>query len=434
MKNKTRILFSFTLAVLTVITAVCQSSAAVSVQAGQSSSYSGTLTSERTKKDLVDKWLAYDEATAAKIFDKNPSVTAPYQTGKLNQAFIHQAELYFNYLRYAAGLPDVVLDDTLIDKAQHGAVLLAANGELTHTPSQPADMDDAFYKLGAGSTATSNISMRYIFDSRKILISSLQGCIDDSNSTENLLLVGHRQWMLNPKLLYTGFGYAGNAEGYDFAVTQITDKSAADADYSFISWPAQGEFPNNVIESGTPWSVTLNPQKYEKPELENVKVRVKRLSDGRVWNLTNADYTDRPDREEPYLNVSQKGLGEGNCIIFHLGTASFQTDTYSDSFTVEITGLKAKDGSDTSLSYSTHIFDFEKALTAVQNGGEKGDVNGDWKTNMADVLLIQRYLADAVMLDDKQKERADVSGDGVVSVADVLLIQRYLAHEIPGFD
>ena len=81
-----------------------------------------------------------------------------------------------------------------------------------------ADMSDAFYQLGASSTATSNISMRYIFDSRKILTSSLQGCIDDSNSKENMLVVGHRQWMLNPKLLYTGFGYARNAEGYDFAV------------------------------------------------------------------------------------------------------------------------------------------------------------------------------------------------------------------------
>ena len=70
----------------------------------------------------------------------------------------------------------------------------------------------------------------------------------------------------------------------------------------------------------------------------------------------------------------------------------------------------------------------------MQNGGEKGDVNGDWKINTADVLLIQRYLAGAVMLDDKQRERADVSGDGAVSVADVLLIQRYLVHEILGFD
>lgn len=113
--------------------------------------------------------------------------------------------------------------------------------------------------------------MRYIFDSRKILTSSLQGCIDDSNSKENMLVVGHRQWMLNPKLLYTGFGYARNAEGYDFAVTQITDKSAADADYSFISWPAQGEFPNNIITSGTPWSVTLNPQKFQNPELEKLR-------------------------------------------------------------------------------------------------------------------------------------------------------------------
>lgn len=434
MKNKTRILFSLTLAVLTAVTAICPGSAAAPAENTQLSGYSGTLASARTRKDIVEKWLAYDKADAVKIFDENPSVNTPYRTGKLNAGFLNQAELYFNYLRYAAGLPDVALSDTLTDKAQHGAVLLAANGELTHTPSKPADMSDAFYQLGASSTATSNISMRYIFDSRKILTSSLQGCIDDSNSKENMLVVGHRQWMLNPKLLYTGFGYARNAEGYDFAVTQITDKSAADSDYSFISWPAQGEFPNNIITSGTPWSVTLNPQKFQNPELEKITVKVTRLSDGMVWNLTNQDHTDRPDRQEPYLNVTQRGLGAGNCIVFHLGTESFQTDTYSDNFTVEITGLKTKNGSDASLSYATHIFDFQKALAAVQNGGEKGDVNGDWAINTADVLLIQRYLAGAVTLNEKQKELADVNGDGTVSVADVLLIQRYLAHAIAGFD
>lgn len=433
MRNKTRILFSLTLAVLTALTAVCHGSAAVS--SGTGAAYSGTLASERTRKDIVDKWLAYDQAAAVKkIFDNNPSVTAPYQTGKLNQAFLNQAELYFNYLRYAAGLPDIRLDDTLTDKAQHGAVLLAANGELTHTPPKPAGMSDAFYQLGASSTATSNISMRYIIDSKKMLISSLQGCIDDSNSTENLLLVGHRQWMLNPALLYTGFGYAGNAQGYDYAVTQITDNSGAAKDYSFISWPAQGEFPNNIIEAGTPWSVTLNPQKYQKPELEDVAVKVTRLSDGKAWTLTDEDYTDRPDRQEPYLNVSRRGLGVGNCIIFYLGTENFTADTYSENFTVEITGLKTKNGAGTSLTYSTHIFDFQKALSAVQGGGEKGDVNGDWKIDTADVLYIQRYLAGVVLLDEKQKERADVNGDGAVSVADVLLIQRYLAHEISGFD
>ena len=49
-------------------------------------------------------------------------------------------------------------------------------------------------------------------------------------------------------------------------------------------------------------------------------------------------------------------------------------------------------------------------------------------------MLIQRYLAEAVTLNEKQKELADVNGDGTVSVADVLLIQRYLAHAIAGFD
>lgn len=415
--------------ILSAVLAVFMAAAAFPAHA-QADSYAISI-QQRTKQQLVEKWRAYEKAQVRELFDAAPSAAAPFAAGKLNSAFIQKGTLYFNFLRYAAGLPDVETTGELNTRAQHGAVLLAANNALSHAPSKPAGMDDAFYKEGALSASTSNISMRYGYSEKTMLESALQGCVDDNSSISNLLTVGHRQWMLNPRLLYTGFGYAKNAKNYSYITTQAMDKSAPELDYSFISWPAQGAFPNNIITSDTPWSVTLNPQKYSRPDLNSVKVEVTRRSDGKTWSLSKADYTAQPDQTGPYLNVSQPGMGVGNCIIFGLGSKNFSSRTYSDGFTVKISGIQQVDGTPAQLSYTTDIFDFEQALAGVQPSPGKGDINGDGQVTLADVLLLQRYLAGGTTLDSTQLSHADTNSDGAVTLSDVLLIQKYIAHEIP---
>lgn len=423
MKHKKQMILSAALAVLMAASAF--------PAAAQADSYSSLSIQQRTKQQLVEKWRAYEKAQVSEIFDSAPSTSAPFSAGKLNSSFLQKGTLYFNFLRFAAGLPDVETTDALGTRAQHGAVLLAANNTLSHSPAKPAGMDDAFYREGAQSASTSNISMRYGYNEKTMLESALQGCVDDNSSVTNLLAVGHRQWMLNPKLLYTGFGYAKNAKNYSYITTQAMDKSGPELDYTFISWPAQGAFPNNIITSDTPWSVTLNPQKYKRPNLDSIKVEVTRRSDGKTWNLSKADYTAQPDQTQPYLNVSQPGMGVGNCIIFGLGSESFPSRTYSGDFTVKITGIQSVDGTAAQLTYTTEIFDFEQALAGAGPSSGKGDVNGDGAVTLADVLLVQRFLAGGVTLDSAQAGRADTNSDGAVSLADVLLIQKYIAREIP---
>ena len=94
------------------------------------------------------------------IFLTEPSVVAPYATGSLTEEFMQTGLTYLNYVRFVAGLPEITLDDAMNLDAQHGAVVLAAIDELTHYPSQPADMDDAFFKRGSDATSSSNISYR----------------------------------------------------------------------------------------------------------------------------------------------------------------------------------------------------------------------------------------------------------------------------------
>lgn len=57
----------------------------------------------------------------------------------------------------------------------------------------------------------------------------------------------------------------------------------------------------------------------------------------------------------------------------------------------------------------------------------KGDVNLDGKVTIADVTMLQKFLASLSTFNDLQKKAAEVSGDGNLSINDATSIQKYLA-------
>lgn len=59
------------------------------------------------------------------------------------------------------------------------------------------------------------------------------------------------------------------------------------------------------------------------------------------------------------------------------------------------------------------------------DGREKGDINGDGKTNIADALMLSRADAGLVTLAWFEEKVSDVNGDGKVNIADALMISRY---------
>ena len=231
-----------------------------------------------TKEAIAAKWATVTTATS--LYVEEPSVTAPYKAGKLTDNLLESGLTYFNYIRFVAGLPEVTLDETLTGDAQHGAVLLAALNQLSHTPPKPADMDSPFYKRGYGATSSANISARWGYAPLTCLQHSIQGCLDD-NGDNNLSTLGHRRWILNPTLGKVGFGYAESTSGWSFIVTPVFDRSGVGCDYDFISWPMAGNHPTNLFNTENPWSVTLNPKIYKTPSADTVKITITRKSDGK---------------------------------------------------------------------------------------------------------------------------------------------------------
>jgi hypothetical protein len=227
----------------------------------------------------------------------------------------------------------VRIDPGLADQAQHGAVLLAVS-TFSHTPPKPADMDQTFYNLAYASTSSSNIAAGF----SSIAASIKDGYMRDSDSG-NIDRVGHRRWILNPPMAKTGFGYAGQS-----STLQAFDASRSPAvDWQTVCWPATGYFPVQFMAGADPWSVTLNPNYWSKPAKASVKVTLRNVDDGLVWNFSAAD----SNTGGRYFNVETSGYGVSNCIIFRPdGVAAYGAGT---TWEATITGLYRKNGSAESL-------------------------------------------------------------------------------------
>ena len=311
---------------------------------------SGSTALEKLSKAEIVRLLADNPTDMPdQVFTQAPSINAPYATGAVSRQALQGAVNRLNALRRIAGLPDVALDAALCENAQYGAVISAHSGTLNHTPGQPGDMEESFYRQAYEATSTSNLS------AGRTLCNAPDGLMDD-NSASNVTALGHRRWQLNPALGKVGFGYAENPESIyrTFVVEKVFDTSAAPVDYDFIGWPASGNFPANYMafHKDTAWSVTLNPQRYSTPVKGEITVTLTRLSDGQNWVFRGSEsYT--PAASGKYFNVDTVGYGVSNCIIFRPDGI----DAYQGIYQVTIDGLKTKSGQPVDFTYQVDFFD-----------------------------------------------------------------------------
>lgn len=279
-------------------------------------------TVSRTEADLRATYESHKPTASGPPYAATPSVQAPYSAGVLSSAFLSDGLRTLNFARYLAGLPhDVVLDPAAVSRAQHGAVLLAA-GSFSHAPPKPADMPHAFYEIGYASTTTSNIGR-----GSKSLAGFQLGCLADSG-TSNLPHVGHRRWLLNPAMQKTGMGFI---DGY--ATTWALDRSRSeDVEYDALTWPAAGVFPVEYFKSDTPWSITLNPDRFDWDSSGHV-VTMRRVSDGRTWTFTASN----SDAAGDFFGFDETRMGVGNVFVFRPdpATVSYQA---GDEFEVRLSG------------------------------------------------------------------------------------------------
>ena len=305
--------------------------------------------------------------SAADIYDSEPTFS-PYNAGSVNAEVLADALSELNYIRWLIGVPDdVELDEEYTLKAQHGAVLLDAIDTLTHTPGRPSDMSESFYQLGYDATTHGNIAVSKRYQGSQVwgnitLSESTRLYMDDSDEY-NISRLGHRRWLMNPRMTKTGFGIS-TRRGY--AVTYVIEEFDNPAQVlspeeyerylEWLKWPISEEFitwptnknphPLEYFAEGTAWSVTLNSEVFDTCSASSVNVMLTRQSDGNTWTF-NASGNDG------YFNVTDNSAAYDQCIIFRPeGIGSYNN---GETWRVDVSGLTRKDGSAGSLSYNVQF-------------------------------------------------------------------------------
>jgi hypothetical protein len=245
-----------------------------------------------------------------------------------------------------------MLDYTIAEQQQAGAVLMSELGTITHYPKQPAGMADNFFQLGNKAASSSNLSA-----GRSSLYDTVFFGYMADNSASNLESVGHRRWIINPQMKKTMFGLAYNpSSNYSYYSTMYSfnrDRDHDDVSYQYITWPSAGLFPTEILTARDPWSVTLNPTRYDPEKFNEIYVTMHRESDKKQWKL---DATSK-NKDGDFFKMELSGYGISNAVIFRPSDiGSYVAD---DVYHVTLHNVYTIDGQKTSISYATQMIDLQ---------------------------------------------------------------------------
>ncbi len=199
--------------------------------------------------------------------------------------------------RAACGVPwrHLRLDRRLNDLCDAASEVSQGNGKLSHTPEQPAGMDEERFQQGSKGAGNSNLSSGP-------MASSVDSYMDDSDAS-NIDRVGHRRWCLNPSMGVTGFGQAGRWS----AMWAMDQSGPGPGKAKTILYPPAGYVPVDLFGPRHAWSLhALNGRMPQSAD--SLEIRVVRLD----------EYFQEvgPPLELDWKSLSTEGFGGSPCIIF----------------------------------------------------------------------------------------------------------------------
>ena len=116
-------------------------------------------------------------------------------------------------------------------------------------------------------------------------------------------------------------------------------------------------------------------------------------------------------------------VAEGNCTFY-------MVDGYNEA-TGSINGEQSNAFGSHDEKYVEFYYDF--APCEANNELMLGDVDGDNKITIFDATLIQKHVAQMIVLSDEQQKKADIDKDGHIEITEATLIQRFVAQIITEF-
>ena len=167
--------------------------------------------------------------------------------GTISQAYADATILRVNYYRVMAGLPgDVTLSNLWNMKAQDAALMMSAQGSLSHTP--PTNWS-CYTANGAEAAGKSNLALG------ADAAAAIDLYMDDPGTGGNSA-VGHRRWVLYPPTQIMGVGNIPSTGGWaanDLWV--IGGSGSRPAQPAWVAWPPPNFVPWQIMpHSSGRWS------------------------------------------------------------------------------------------------------------------------------------------------------------------------------------
>jgi hypothetical protein len=272
-------------------------------------------TREQIKRDVVDY-----------LRKLNPAVPK----GGMSLNALGEALIKVRTYRYLCDVPyDVGYDASYIDLCQHAAELMGILGQLTHTPSRPAGVSDEFYEKGKKGCGSSNI-----FTGNNIS-QSVDMYMDDSDKS-NIDRLGHRRWVLNPKMQNTGFGAGA---GKYSAMYSMDARRSEVPEYSVVSFPPKGYMPVSMFPARAAWHASFNTSLYSV-SASSTKMAIYPV-DGKLNRA-------KEPLELDYQHVDTEGFGIPNAVIARPKNVIVKPGAM---YEVVISGLSPKKDAPAEVSY-----------------------------------------------------------------------------------
>lgn len=172
--------------------------------------------------DLCMRWNDAHANASEGAWDGN---TASCEAGSMTEDALATAHELHSLYRTMAGLEPVEMTDAGNQLAQECALLMAANGTISHSPSSSWDC----YTAEAADTAgTSSLSTGGA-------VSSVDGYMVDPGNPTTL---GHRRWILSNMLASIGFG---SANGFSCQYQPAEWRPSGGKPWA--AWPPPGQIP-----------------------------------------------------------------------------------------------------------------------------------------------------------------------------------------------
>lgn len=176
---------------------------------------------------------------------------ADCQTGSIGADYREATRQQINFFRAMAGVPaSIAFDAGFSAKAQEAALIMSANGELSHTPTSAWRCHTA---SGAEAAGKSNLALG---NSGPNAVK--EGYMDDSGT--NNAVVGHRRWVLYPQTRLMGTGDVTDAPtgGHDANALWVQDGNfngpRPPVRDDFVAWPPRGYVPYDLVPAR--WSIS----------------------------------------------------------------------------------------------------------------------------------------------------------------------------------